>query len=85
MTTQIEEIAARVRRIETRLAAFLSAQGHDVYGFVPEYRNGALEIPDPNCSISKCVGAIPAIVARDSGAVPVLCDGVTIAYLTIPR
>lgn len=57
----ITEVRDRSRRVETRLAKFLEAQGFEINNRHPAWRSpGIIEVPDRNMSISEILKVIPS-------------------------
>lgn len=56
---KIREIHERLVRIETRLMKYFTHVGFDGQGKLPEFDNGRVIVPSPDCSLRDCIAAIP--------------------------
>jgi hypothetical protein len=56
----VDEILSRVRRIETRTTIIGRHLGADVGGGKPEWHNGKIIVPTPNCSLGELMKVIPS-------------------------
>lgn len=61
MDTQamVAEVMDRVRRIETRTTKLAHGLNVDVGASKPEWRNGRIYAPTPNCSVADCLAVVP--------------------------
>lgn len=66
-----EEIGDRVRRIETRLTAYLTSKGFGTQTMRPVWFDGSMNIPSMDCSIKDILAAIPHGYFDDSDEVVV--------------
>jgi hypothetical protein len=63
-----QEAVDRLRRIETRLTAYLVKNGETVKGQAQPYwseNDECVVVPHLDCSLSKCMGIIPADLSGD--------------------
>lgn len=57
---KVQEVLERVTRMETRLMKFFTFMGFEGQGKRPEFVDGKLHLPSPDCSLKDCLDAVPA-------------------------
>jgi len=81
----LKEIAARGKRIETRLTRYLASIGFDSGAHVPEWVDGAVHLPRPSASFQDILAVIPAGWLAEVADVSIMHDGKLLGVLTIPQ
>lgn len=56
----IEDIATRLRRIETRLSKFMEWQGFDLQATKPTWKDGRVNIPSVGTPLREILNVIPS-------------------------
>jgi hypothetical protein len=56
----VNEMAQRLRRLETRFTRYLADQGFDTQTTPVNWKGGVLHVPSPDCSLKEAFAAIPA-------------------------
>lgn len=72
------EILDRARRTETRLTAYIEAQGMETRVRRPLFRDGCLIVPSPAIALNECTSSVPTWV---KGITPVVFKDQVIARL----
>lgn len=80
----LKEIAARGKRIETRLTKYLISVGFESGSRLPFWLNNEVHVPTPSASLQDILQVIPPGWLDKVDDVPVVHDGKLLATLTFP-